>query len=273
MLIKRFQIKFGAILFLQFGPLDSAVGPNKIWCNPFLQFGPLDSAVGPSVQCYQQTTSTLIKFPLSPKQRTLDRARDTLTLGLFYLTEKYPEKNAFKNFAICKVHGRFNKYSSSNCSSYIFLFGSKALSLDRTEASQLESHSLCSFGTLILVRSKDWRLALSTSKQRAVKGMLRSCSSPFRYIYICNKDLLFHVISYNTLENVHTQKIIDLRALTLVGPTGKSPILDPLAVLCLNNLLYVPIIRLCLGECHQSEVTLYVLHFMCKPLDMSGFIL
>ena len=31
----------------------------------------------------------------------------------------------------------------------------------------------------------------------------------------------------------------DLRALTLVGPTGKNPVLDPLAVLCLDNRLYM----------------------------------
>ena len=31
----------------------------------------------------------------------------------------------------------------------------------------------------------------------------------------------------------------DLRALTLVGPTGKSQVLDPLAVICFNNRLYI----------------------------------
>ena len=31
----------------------------------------------------------------------------------------------------------------------------------------------------------------------------------------------------------------DLQALTLVRPTGTSPVLDPLAVLCLSNQLFV----------------------------------
>ena len=38
---------------------------------------------------------------------------------------------------------------SSNCSSYIFLLGSQTLPHDRTSACHLESHSLCSFGTIM----------------------------------------------------------------------------------------------------------------------------
>ena len=39
---------------------------------------------------------------------------------------------------------------------------------------------------------------------------------------------------------------IDLQALTLVGPSGTSPVLDSLAVLCLDNPLFICLQILCL---------------------------
>ena len=47
---------------------------------------------------------------------------------------------------------------------------------------------------------------------------------------------------------------IDLLALTLVGPTGTSPVLDPLAVLRLNNKRYL-LKQNILEFCASNEVT------------------
>ena len=53
---------------------------------------------------------------------------------------------------------------------------------------------------------------------------------------------------------------VDIRALTLVGPTGASPILDPLAVLHLHNRLYIEGMRV---------IVVIILYFDVKQRKIS----
>ena len=46
-------------------------------------------------------------------------------------------------------------------------------------------------------------------------------------------------IGFILTSGVPSVNRIDLRALTLVGPLGTSPVLDPLAVLHLDNQLFI----------------------------------